>query len=109
MAGQQSKTARASMRAAASSGNAAITILGDIRYLVPLNRGRNAYVRNIVAGRTPNLRTDSEQFVEEIRQLAAAGHGAKLRVELEQFAVDYPGDGWDVTLKRLEEAGVFAG
>jgi hypothetical protein len=48
VAGKQSKTARASVRAASSGGAGALQTLGDIRYLIPLNHGRNAYVRNIV-------------------------------------------------------------
>jgi len=42
-----------------------------------------------------------------VRQLATAGHGAKLRAELEQLDVELPGEGWDVTLKRLDEAGAL--
>ena len=106
MAGKQSKTARASVRAA-SSGAGALQTLGDIKYLIPLNHGRNAYVRNIVLGRTVNLRIDSEAFVAEIRSLSEAGHGAKIRSELESLTIDHPGDNWDLTLKRLVEAGAL--
>jgi hypothetical protein len=107
VAGKQSKTARASVRAASSGGAGALQALGDIKYLIPLNHGRNAYVRNIVVGRTLNLRTDSEAFVEEIRSLSEAGHGAKIRAEIESLAVVHPGDNWDLTLKRLVEAGAL--
>lgn len=109
MAQRTSKTARASVRAGTAGGAAgAITVLGEYKYLIPLNSGRNAYVRNIVTGRTPNVRTDSEAFVTEIRQLAEGGHAAKVRTELEQLAAAHPEDGWDATLKRLDEQGVFA-
>jgi len=107
VSGRQSKTARASVRAGAGAGSGAVSVLGEVRFLIPLNQGRNAYVRNITLGRTPNLRTDSEAFVEEVRQLATAGHGAKIRAELEQLQVELPGDGGDVTLKRLDEAGAL--
>ncbi|MCI0686184.1 MAG: hypothetical protein L0Y54_02940 [Sporichthyaceae bacterium] len=107
MAGKQSKTARASMRAGTAS-TAVPTTLGEVRYLIPLNHGKNVYVRNIVQGKTRNLRTDSEAFVEEIRGLAEAGHGAKIKAELETFTTTYPGDGWEVTLKRLIETGALA-
>ena len=40
-----------------------------------LAEGRFAYVRNLTNGKTNHLRTDSDAFVEEIRVLAAAGHG----------------------------------
>ena len=107
MAGRQSKTARASVRAASVGGSGALQTLGDIRYLIPLNHGKNAYVRNTVLGRTRNLRTDSEAFVDEVRSLAEAGHASKIKVELEALTVAHPGDGWDLTLKRLVEAGAL--
>jgi hypothetical protein len=104
VSGKQSKTSRASVRAGAGVGGGAVSVLGEVKYVIPLNHGRNAYVRNITTGRTPNLRTDSDAFVEEIRMLVAAGHGAKIRAELERLAADLPDDGWDVTLKRLVDA-----
>jgi hypothetical protein len=108
VSGKQSKTSRASVRAGAGSGGGPVSVLGEVKYVIPLNHGRNAYVRNITTGRTPNLRTDSEAFVEEIRMLAAAGHGAKIRAELERLAAELPDDGWDVTLKRLVDAEALA-
>lgn len=104
MAGKQSKTSRASVRAGAAGAAGGISALGEVKYLIPLNRGRNAYVRNVASGQTPNLKTDSEAFVEQIRTLAAAGHGAKIRAELEQLAAVSPDHGWDSTIKRLDEA-----
>jgi hypothetical protein len=81
-----------------------VSVLGEVKYVIPLNGGKNAYVRNITTGRTPNLRTNSDAFVEEIRALAAAGHGAKIKAELEALATELPDHGWDATLKRLVEA-----
>lgn len=108
MALRQSKTARASMRAA-GAGGAAVTFLGEIKFLIPLNGGRNAYVRNVVTGRMPNVQTDSDAFAGELRSLAEAGHGTRLRTEMQALADEFPGDGWDVRLKELEESGVLAG
>lgn len=104
MSGKQSKTSRASVRAGAGGAGGGISALGEIKYLIPLNRGKNAYVRNVSSGQTPNLKTDSEAFVEQIRTLAAAGHGNKIRAELEALAAESPDHGWDATLKRLEDA-----
>ncbi|MGQ0630251.1 MAG: hypothetical protein ACT4P1_04355 [Sporichthyaceae bacterium] len=107
MAGaKQSKTSRASVRAGASAAGG-VSVLGEVKYLIPLNRGRNAYVRNITTGQTPNLATNSEAFVEEIRTLAAAGHGPKIKAELEVLAVEAPDHGWDATLARLVAAEVL--
>lgn len=101
-----SKTARASVRAGQATGGA-LSVLGEFKYLIPLNNGKHAYVRNLTNGRTSHLRTDSEEFIEEIRTLAAAGHAAKLRSEFAALAAAHPAHGWDKTEKRLVEAGVF--
>jgi hypothetical protein len=101
---KQSKTSRASVRAGAGAAAGGVSALGEVKYVIPLNGGRNAYVRNITTGQTPNLKTNSDAFVEEIRLLAAAGHGSKIRAELEQLAAEQPSHGWDVTLKRLVDA-----
>jgi hypothetical protein len=106
VASNTSKTARASVRAGQALGGA-LSVLGEFKYLIPLNNGKHAYVRNLTNGKTAHLRTDSEAFVEELRVLAGAGHAAKLRVELNGLAAAFPGDGWDATEKRLVEAGVF--
>jgi hypothetical protein len=105
---KQSKTARQAVRAGGAAGSSAVQILGEIRYLVPLNGGRNAYVRNIATGRTPNVRTDSPAFVDEVRELVAAGHGHRLRAELDVLHKEHPTQGWDLIAKRLDGEGVFS-
>ena len=107
MASNTSKTARASVRAGQAGAGGALSVLGEFKYLIPLNHGKNAYVRNLTNGKTVHLRTDSEAFVEEIRVLAGAGHAVKVRAELNALAAAHPGDGWDATEKRLVDAGVF--
>jgi hypothetical protein len=110
VASNTSKTARASVRAGqAGAAGGALSVLGEFKYVIPLNHGKHAYVRNLTNGKTLHLRTDSDAFVEEIRILAGAGHGAKVRAELANLASTHPKDGWDATEKRLEEAGVFGG
>jgi hypothetical protein len=108
VASNTSKTARASVRAGQSSGGA-LSVLGEFKYLIPLNRGKHAYVRNLTNGKTVHLKTDSEAFVEEMRALSAAGHGAKIRAELEALDAANPQHGWSATEKRLVDAGVFEG
>ncbi len=107
MASNTSKTARASVRAGQAGAGGALSVLGEYKYLIPLNNGKHAYVRNLTNGKTTHLRTDSERFIEEIRVLAGAGHAAKIRAELVMLNETYPTQGWDVTEKRLVEAGVF--
>jgi hypothetical protein len=106
VASNTSKTARASVRAGQSTGGA-LSVLGEYKYLIPLANGRFAYVRNLTNGRTNHLKTDSDAFIEEIRVLAAAGHGAKIRSELSALDASFPNDGWSTTEKRLVDAGVF--
>lgn len=106
MASNTSKTARASVRAGQAAGGA-LSVLGEYKYLIPLNGGKHAYVRNLTNGKTVRLKTDSDAFVEEIRVLATAGHGTKVRAELVALAAAHPSDGWEITEKRLADAGVF--
>jgi hypothetical protein len=108
VASNTSKTARASVRAG-QSASGALSVLGEYKYLIPLANGRFAYVRNLTNGKTAHLKTNSDAFVEEIRILAAAGHGAKIRAELTALDAANPQHGWAATEKRLAEAGVFEG
>lgn len=107
MARNTSKTARASVRAGQAGAGGALSVLGEYKHLIPLNHGKHAYVRNRLSGRTERLATDSDAFVEEIRALADAGHGGRVRAEIAGLAQQHPGQGWDTTDKRLVEAGVF--
>ncbi|GAA2464469.1 hypothetical protein [Winogradskya humida] len=109
MAGNTSKTARASVRAGQAGQGGALSVLGEFKYLIPLADGRFAYVRNLTNGKTNHLRTDSDAFVEEIRSLASAGHGAKIRAEIQGLDEANPGHQWAATEKRLADAGVFEG
>lgn len=106
MASNTSKTARASVRAGQGAAGA-LSVLGEFKYLIPLADGKFAYVRNLTNGKTVRLRTDSDAFAEEIRTLASAGHGAKIRAEFNALAAAQPSHGWDKTEKRLVDAGVF--
>ena len=108
MASNTSKTARASVRAGQAGASGALSVLGEFKYLIPLNGGKHVYVRNLTNGKTNRLSTSSDAFVEEIRVLAGAGHAAKLRVELQALNTAHPGHGWDATEQRLVDAGVFA-
>jgi hypothetical protein len=107
VASNTSKTARASVRAGQAGAGGALSVLGEFKYLIPLADGRYAYLRNLTNGRTNHLKTDSDAFVEEMRTLAAAGHGPKIRAELNALDASFPHHGWAATEKRLVEAGAF--
>ncbi|MQM24297.1 hypothetical protein [Glycomyces albidus] len=108
MAANTSKTARASVKAGQGKGTAGLSVLGEFKYLIPLNGGKHVYLRNLTTGKTLHLATGSEAFTEALKGLAAAGHGEKLKAEIEGLAAKLPEQGWDTTLKNLEEAGVFS-
>lgn len=108
MASNTSKTARASVRAGEAKGGA-LSVLGEFKYIIPLNNGKHAYVRNLTNGKTVHLSTSSDAFIEEIRVLAGAGHATKIRAELVALNTAHPSHGWDATEKRLAEAGIFEG
>jgi len=107
VANNTSKTARASVRAGQAGASGALSVLGEFKYLIPLNKGKHVYVRNLTNGKTLHLSTTSDAFVEEIRVLATAGHAAKIRVELQTLAAANPTHGWDATEQRLIDAGVL--
>src|SRR4051812_38426870 len=90
VASNTSKTARASVRAGQAGAGGALSVLGEYKYLIPLNGGKHAYVRNLTNGKTVHLKTDSDAFVEEIRILAGAGHAAKIRAEIQGLAAAQP-------------------
>jgi hypothetical protein len=106
VASNTSKTARASVRAGQSSG-AAQSVLGEFKYVIPLDGGKHAYVRNLISGKTTRFKTSSDAFVEEIRALTTAGHGVKVRAEFDALEAAHPTHGWGLTEKRLVEACVF--
>ena len=109
MASNTSKTARASVRAGQAGQGGALSVLGEFKYLIPLANGKLRLRAEPDQRQDHHLRTDSDAFVEEIRVLAAAGHGAKIRAEIDGLAAAHPSDGWDATEKRLVDAGVFEG
>jgi hypothetical protein len=107
VASNTSKTARASVRAGQAGASGALSVLGEFKYLIPLNKGKHVYVRNLTTGKTLHLSTTSDAFAEEIRTLAAAGHAAKIRAELQALDAATPEHGWAATEQRLVSAGVF--
>ena len=107
MANSTSKTARASVRAGQAGAAGALSVLGEFKYLIPLNKGKHVYVRKLTNGKTVHDSTTSDAFAEEIRVLTAAGHAAKIRAELQALDAALPSDGWAATEQRLADAGVF--
>lgn len=95
-------------RTVAQAKGQGIQILGEVKFITPLNKGQHAYVNDITTGRNVRAATGSETFVEALRNLAGAGYAAKLESELDNLAATFPAHGWDVTAKSLRDQGVFA-
>jgi hypothetical protein len=106
--GKTSKTARASVAAGQRGAGGGVTVLGEMKFLIPLNLGKHVYVRNISTGRTEHCATDSDKLVEQLRTLATAGHAAKLRDEVKLLQQAHPDHGWDKVEAKLVSEGVFA-
>lgn len=102
------KTANKNTRATASK--AVANNEGDSHFITPCNHGKNAYVRNSKAGTNRHVRTNSDAFIAEVSEVAkiTATHPVKLRAEFEALAAQYPADGWDEALARLDAAGALA-
>jgi hypothetical protein len=75
--------------------------------LVPLASGRFVYFHDPLTGRTPHLATNSDAFVEALRESCSLGLAPRIRSELTSFAELYPRSGWDRVITRLTEAGVI--
>ena len=108
MASNTSKTARASVRAGQAGQGGALSVLGEFKYLIPLNGGK------LRLRAEPDQRQDRAP-PHRLRRLRrgdpacwpAPDTRTKIRAEISGLAAAFPGDGWDTTEKRLVEAGVF--
>ena len=107
----QSKTARASMRTGA--GKAEFIAAADAPRIVPLGGGTHAYILDPRDGKTRRFKVSSEEFFGMLEALDEAGHGDRMRRDLNELAVRYPAAGWTQAIARIsapqvEEASVEA-
>lgn len=82
-------------------------ISAEAARLVPLAGGRFVYFHDPLTGRSPHLATNSDAFVEALRESCSLGLAPRVLSELSSFAELYPTSGWDRTIARLTEAGVL--
>ena len=102
--GQQSKTARASMRG--SGGRNEFIAAADAPRIVPLGGGTHAYVLDPRDGKTRRFSVSSEAFFEMLAVLEGAGHGDRLKRDIADLAARYPVSPWTAVLARLEAPAV---
>lgn len=77
---------------------------GEQKLIVPLNGGKHAYIR--VDSQVKHVATDSDTFAEVVTSLGEE-RAPKVRAELEALHAEYPANGWDATIGRLETAGAL--
>ncbi|HLF40858.1 MAG TPA: hypothetical protein VI854_05210 [Acidimicrobiia bacterium] len=100
--GQQSKTARASMRT--GGGKESYQASGDVARIVPLGGGTGAYVLDPRNGRTLRHQVGSEDFIEVLIALVDAGYGDRVRRDLSDLVARYPETPWKDVTVRFEGA-----
>lgn len=69
----------------------------DVRRIVPLDRGRHAYV-NTHEGKTVHMSTASDEFVALVASMDGEGRVTR---ELAVLAERYPDFGWDRVAERV--------
>jgi hypothetical protein len=96
----QSKTARASLRTGA--GKAEFIAAADAPRIVPLGGGTHAYILDPRDGKTRRFKVASDEFFGMLTTLDEAGHGDRMRRDLNELAVRYPASGWSQAVARVD-------
>ena len=95
----QSKTARASLRT--GGGKAEFIAAADAPRIVPLGGGTHAYVLDPRDGKTRRFKVASDEFFGMLATLDEAGHGDRMRRDLNELANRYPQSGWSQAVARV--------
>ena len=100
----QSKTARASMRT--GGGKAEFIAAADAPRIVPLGGGTHAYILDPRDGKTRRFKVSSDEFFGMLATLDEAGHGDRMRRDLNELANRYPQSGWSQAVARVDGPAV---
>ena len=103
----QSKTARASMRT--GGGKADFIAAADAPRIVPLGGGTHAYILDPRDGKTRRFKVASDDFFGMLATLDEAGHGDRMRRDLNELANRYPASGWSQAIARIDGPAVEDG
>jgi len=95
----QSKTARASLRT--GGGKAEFIAAADAPRIVPLGGGTHAYILDPRDGKTRRFKVASDEFFGMLTTLDEAGHGDRMRRDLNDLAGRYPESGWSQAVARV--------
>ncbi len=99
----QSKTARASLRTGAAK--AEFIAAADAPRIVPLGGGTHAYILDPRDGKTRRFKVSSDEFFGMLATLDEAGHGDRMRRDLNELANRYPTSGWSQAIARVDGPG----
>ena len=102
----QSKTARASLRT--GGGKAEFSAAADAPRIVPLGGGTHAYILDPRDGKTRRFKVASDEFFGMLATLEEAGHGDRMRRDLNELANRYPQSGWSQAIARIDGPAVEA-
>jgi hypothetical protein len=100
----QSKTARASLRT--GSAKAEFIAAADAPRIVPLGGGTHAYILDPRDGKTRRFKVSSDEFFGMLTTLQEAGHGDRMRRDLNELANRYPASGWSQAIVRIDGPAV---
>jgi hypothetical protein len=100
----QSKTARASLRT--GGAKAEFIAAADAPRIVPLGGGTHAYVLDPRDGKTRRFKVSSDEFFGMLATLQEAGHGDRMRRDLNELANRYPASGWSQAIARIDGPAV---
>jgi hypothetical protein len=95
----QSKTARASLRT--GGAKAEFIAAADAPRIVPLGGGTHAYILDPRDGKTRRFKVASDEFFGMLTTLDEAGHGDRMRRDLNELANRYPDSGWSQAVARV--------
>jgi len=103
----QSKTARASLRT--GGAKAEFIAAADAPRIVPLGGGTHAYILDPRDGKTRRFKVASDDFFGMLATLDEAGHGDRMRRDLNELANRYPASGWSQAIARVDGPAVEDG
>lgn len=96
-----SKTARQAQTAKITK-NGGIEMSQNSAFIIPLAQGRRCYLLHSIKNKNLSLTVDSDDFITAITELAEAGFGERLLRELNTYAAQFPGFGWDTAAAILD-------
>jgi len=87
-------------------GKADFIAAADAARIVPLGGGTHAYILDPRDGKTRRFKVASDEFFGMLTTLDEAGHGDRMRRDLNELANRYPQSGWSQAIARIDGPAV---